>query len=284
MRKTIPVILVLAAVLAAGCSHGYRVQKRSNVVGYLYPDESAPSKPNPGAAYLQLPLRIGIAFVPANPSTRGPATLQSLFPPDAEKRLLDLVTKSFEGRDWVGHIQVIPTSYLVPGGGFENLQQVTRLMNVDVVALVSVDQLQTSDPRRISFLYLSIVGAYVLPLDKNETRTLIDAAVFHVPSRTFLLRAPGVSSLTGSSTAVDVPQVLRERSLKGFEVAMQDLTKNLDREVTDFKTSIAEGRRQDVDVYTAKGESVRSGGAFGAAEAAVALALAGFLAVRRRRR
>ena len=63
-------------------------------------------------------------------------------------------------------------------------------LDVDVVALVSVDQLQSSDPGRLSFLYLSVIGAYTLPLDRNDTRTLIDAAVFHVPSRALLLRAP----------------------------------------------------------------------------------------------
>lgn len=285
MRKTIIVTMAIAALLLAACSHSYKVQRRSNVVGYLYPkSDAAPAPPNPGAARLQLPLRIGIGFVPGSASAHHGQNIQSIFPPDAEKRLLDVVSKSFQGRDWVGKIQVIPSSYFIPGGGFENLQQVARLMNVDVVALVSVDQLQTSDPRRISFLYLSIIGAYTLPLDKNETRTMIDAAVFHVPSRTFLLRAPGISSITGSSTAVDVPQALRERSLKGFQMAMSDLATNLDREVSDFKQAIVEGTREDVQVYTSKGESIRGGGAFGGAEAAIAIAFAGLLALRRRRR
>src|SRR5206468_4077135 len=106
------------------------------------------------------------------------------------------------------------------------------------------------------------IGAYLLPLDLNETRTLIDAAVFHVPSRTFLLRAPGISSITGSSTAMDVEAKLDERSLVGFEFAMKDLAKNLNHEVDSFKASIASGERKDVDIVTKEGKSVRGGGAF----------------------
>src|SRR5439155_18521897 len=141
---------------------------------------------------------------------------RSVFPPDSEARLLSIVKKAFQGRDWVGNIVVIPSSYLMAHGGFENLDQVAHMMNVDVIALASLDQLQVSNPRRAQFLYVSVIGAFLLPLDRNETRTMIDAAVFHVPSRMLLLRAPGVSSVTGSSTALDIQAKLDERSLKGF--------------------------------------------------------------------
>lgn len=259
-------ILLFTVALLAGCSYSRQVQRRSSLMSYLYPSATAAPEPAPGGARLQLPLRIGIAFVPPDSPSGHPSNVRALFPPDAEKRLVDIVRKSFEGRDWVGKIQMIPSDYLVRQGGFENLEQVARLMNADVIALVSVDQLQVSDPRRVSFLYLSIIGAYLLPLDHNETRTLIDAAVFHVPTRTFLLRAPGVSSITGSSTAMDIDVALRERSARGFQMAMSDLAKNLDSEVGSFKESIKTGARPDVDLYTAEGQSVRQGGDFGALE------------------
>lgn len=275
------VAAVAILLVAAACSYSRQVHRRSNLMAYLYPEASAPPPPDPGGARLQLPLRIGIAFVPGEPPKTRYMMSPLLLPPDGEKRLVDVVRRSFQGRDWVGQIVTLPSAYLVSGGGFENLQQIAQLMNVDVIALVSVDQLQASDPRRGSFLYISIIGAYLLPLDRNETRTLIDAAVFHVPTRTFLLRAPGVSNITGSSTAMDVHAQLRERSLKGFELAMADLSKNLDAEVDAFKASVAAGEREDVDIITAKGESVRHGGATLLPELALLL-LAGVLAWRRR--
>jgi rhombotail lipoprotein len=258
MRRLIASMLVLCALSA--CSYSRHVQRRSNLMSYL--DRMEAPRANPDVR-LQLPLRIGIAFVPPDPVRgRWGGELQTVYPPDAETRLLAIVKKAFTGRDWVGDIVVIPSSYLTPGGGYDNLDQIARLMNVDVIALTSVDQLQVSNPRRASFLYVSVIGAYVLPLDRNETRTLIDTAVFHVPSRTLLLHAPGVSRITGSSTAMDVQARLDERSLKGFEYAMRDLAGNLNREVDAFKASVASGERKDVDIVTREGKSVRGGGAF----------------------
>jgi rhombotail lipoprotein len=283
MRKHV-ILLLAGSVLMASCTFTHqKVHRKSNLMSYLHPDSDEVAPPQSETAALQLPVRIGSAFVPPDVISTQRGGIYELYPPDAEQRLTDIVSKSFAGRDWVGKIQMIPSSYLTRRGGFENLDQVARLMNVDVIALVSVDQLQTSDPRRVSFLYLSIIGAYVLPLDRNETRTLIDAAVFHVPSRTFLLRAPGVSSITGSSSAVDVDKALRERSMRGFEFAMKELSKNLDAEVGRFKANVASGVRKDVDIYTAKGESIARGGDFGVLEALGAVVLALAAAKRRRR-
>lgn len=261
MRRMVTPLLVL--LVLGGCSYA-RVQRRSSLVSYLYPERRDVPPPNPDVR-LQLPLRIGIGFIPPDTMNR------AFFPPDAETRLIAVVKKSFHGRDWVGSMVDIPSAYLEPHGGFDNLDQVARLFNVDVIALVSVDQLQVSNPRRASILYVSIIGAFVLPLDKNQTRTMIDAAVFHVPTRTLLLRAPGVSSISGISTAMDVMAKLDERSLKAFEYAMKDLAKNLDGEVGQFKASVASGERKDVDIVTAEGKSVRGGGAFGWWDAAIAI-------------
>ncbi len=277
MRQIIVALLLLTSLSA--CFTQRQVQRRSNLMSYLYPDTNAPQTPNPAGARLQLPLRIGIAFVPPD---RGPSmyaeNFRSVFPAATETRLLDIVRKNFQGRDWVSEIVVIPSAYLVPRGGFSNLEQVARLMNVNVVALASIDQLQVSNPRRASFLYMSIIGAYVLPLDKNETRTMIDVAAFHVPTRTFLLRAPGTSSISGSSTAMDVDAKLEERSLRGFEMAMTDLSKNLSAEVDQFKAAVASGQIANVDIITKEGKSTRGGGSFGWWGAAIALLALALLA------
>jgi rhombotail lipoprotein len=270
-------ITVAALLIACGCETTRHVQRQSNLMSYLYPDASAPQRPDPAGARLQLPLRIGIAFVPPDSgASRYAENFRSSIPAATEARLLNIVKQNFQSRDWVSEIVVIPTAYLVPRGGFENLEQVARLMNVDVVALASIDQMQVSNPRRASFLYVSIIGAYTLPLDKNETRTMIDVAAFHVPTRTFLLRAPGTNVITGSSTAMDVDAKLEERSTKSFQLAMNDLSKNLAVEVDQFKAAVREGQVRNVDIVTKEGASVRGGGAsgwLGAACALLALAL-----------
>ena len=270
---------ILALLTIFGCTTPTTTTRRSSLMDYLYPKEKAAPAPNPTGARLKLPLRLGIAFVPGGTASW---RVQNLLAPGEEKPLLDVVKRSFKDRPWVGEIRLIPSAYLRAGGGFDNLDQVARMYGVDVVALVSVDQIQYTDPKWYSFTYLSIVGAYVLPGDANDTRTLIDAAVYDVPTRTFLLRAPGQSEVKGSSTWAHREVLLREHSQKGLELAMADLSRNLDAEVAAFKAEVASGERKDVDVVDRKGVSLREsggrnfGGALGWPEALAALLILAF--------
>jgi rhombotail lipoprotein len=268
--------LLLTLVVLCGCTGFYSPQHRhyrSNLVDYLFP--GGMSAPPRSGARLQLPLKVGIAFVPGEPPT---------VDPQQEQHLLGIVRKAFTGRDWIEQIQVIPSAYLTPRGGYENLEQVAQLMNVDVIALVSVDQIQYSDPTALSILYLSIVGEYLLPGDRNDTRTMIDVAAVAVRSHAFLLRAPGTSRIGGMATPIESDRVLRSKSAVGMQLAMVDLTKNLDREIGSFKATIVSGERSDVDIYTREGKSIRGGGAFDAATMVMVLAIAVALFVPMRKR
>jgi len=172
--------LVLTAVVCLalmGClSFGYgRRQYRSNLLDYLSPRNTEARRVN-APSRLQLPLRIGIAFIPAG---------NSPIDAESEQRLLEIVRKAFSGREWVRDIRTIPSAYLLPHGGYDNLEQVSRMFGVDVMALVfrRSDSVQRSD-RAVDPLH-HIVGQYVLPGDRDDTRTLIDVAVLDVASRNF---------------------------------------------------------------------------------------------------
>lgn len=276
-RLTVPALL-LALLSLTGCLAPETHARRSSLMDYLYPKAKSAPAPNPAGARLKLPLRLGIAFVPAdNAAWR----VSGLMAPGQEKELLEVVKGSFKDRPWISEIKVIPSAYLRAGGGFENMDQVARMYGVEVMALVSVDQIQYTDPKWYSFTYLSIVGAYVLPGDANDTRTLIDAAAYDVASHTFLLRAPGQSEVKGSSTWAHREVQLREHSAKSLKLAMADLAKNLDAEVASFKAEIARGDRKDVDVVDRQGVSLQQsggrnfGGSFSWLEGLAALLLAG---------
>ena len=263
MSHRLTIAALLGMTLLAGCSYSRQLHRRSNLMSYLYPKVAEAPQPSAQGVRLRLPLRIGIAFIPSDVSYSQWRGVEAVLPGTVEKALLNTVRDAFRSRDWVKDIVVIPSTYLTPGGGFTNLDQLSQMFGVDVIALVSVDQFQSSDPYPISFLYLSIVGAYVLPLDHNDTRTLIDAAVFYVPARRFLLRAPGQSHITGHATSVTVGQSMRERSYKGLELAMTDLSVNLSKEVDGFKHDIISGERNDVDVVNKQGTSIRTSGSIG---------------------
>ncbi|HEX3067515.1 MAG TPA: rhombotarget lipoprotein [Thermoanaerobaculia bacterium] len=263
MSRRILFAALLGMVLLLGCSFARQVHRRSNLMSYLYPKATEAPLPSSQGVRLRLPLRVGIAFVPSEAAYGQYGGMGATMPGTVEKNLLNVLRDAFKSRDWVKEVVVIPSNYLTPGGGFTNLDQVSQMFGVDVIALVSVDQFQSSDPYPISFLYLSIVGAYVLPLDHNDTRTLIDAAVFYVPARRFLLRAPGQSRITGHSTAVDVGESMRERSVKGLSMAMSDLSVNLSKEADAFKQDIISGERNDVEVINKQGTSIRTSGSIG---------------------
>ena len=155
-------------MLTLGCATPHTQVRRSSLMGYLYPKASEAPKPDPAGASLQLPLKLGIVFVPGGTADwRNDAVVAA----DAERPLLDTVRGAFKERPWVGDIKIIPSAYLRAGGGFENLDQASRMFGVDVIALVSVDQIQQTDPKWYSFTYLSILGAFVVPAERNSTRT-----------------------------------------------------------------------------------------------------------------
>jgi rhombotail lipoprotein len=281
-----------AAVLLAlaGCATPQTVRRRSSLLEYLYPSQAqgqaqpaTPSQPPAQPLTLPVPTRVGVAFVPTEGGSRQD---RELLRPGEEGPLLDLVIKAFQGRPWISEVKRIPSNYLQPRGGFDNLKAVSQMYGVDVVALVSVDQIQYTDPKWYSFVYYTIVGAYVLPGDRNDTRTFIDAAVFDPGSRTFILRASGTSDVKGSSSFASREKMLRENAHQGLELAMADLTKNLDKSVDEFKAEVQSGQRPSLDLVDAQGRSLQQtggknwGGAFGAWELLAAL---GMLAWLRRR-
>ncbi|MEQ1704159.1 MAG: Ig-like domain repeat protein, partial [Ilumatobacteraceae bacterium] len=89
---------------------------------------------------------------------------------------------------------------------------------LDVIALVSYDQVAHSAETTSSFLYWTIVGAYVVKGNKNDVQTFVDTAVFP----TFSVGAADAGVNTGSgyvkitfvvvratSTALSAPPTLR---------------------------------------------------------------------------
>ncbi len=254
--------LFAVLLLMTGCATPETVQRRSSLSSYLGAKASPPPDPAAGPARLLLPLRLGIAFVPADAGQRAgsmsantPATLMN---PAQEQELHRHVAELFGQKPWALSFKIIPALYLAKGGGFEDLDQVARSFGVDVVALVSVDQVQFSSPRWYAWTYWTLVGAYMVKGDKNDTTTLVDAAVYHVPSRTFLFRAGGVGTLKGSSTWSGREDAFRQQSRESLALAMANLSDSLDQGVAGFKQDLLKGVRKDVQLMDKDGNILGS--------------------------
>ena len=261
--------LLVAFGSIAGCSRfwwGHRTEARytSSVVEYLYAGEERAEIPT--VPRLALPLRVGVAFVPDG--TTGPQG-----PRLGEKEKMDLmerVSGQFKKYPFVQSIELIPSPYLKPRGSFVNLDQISTMYGTDVIALLSYDQVQHTDQGLLSLSYWTIVGAYLVKGEKNDTSTMIDAAVYDVPSRKMLFRAPGTSQVKGKATLVNLSEQLREDSSAGFRNAADDLVVNLEDQLALFQEKVKEAP-QEYQVVHKPGY----GGGMGALGPAFSLAVLG---------
>ncbi len=213
----------------------------SSLVDFLYPNKESNVKHKAETPTLNLPVKVGIAFLPSR-NWRGNSISET-----NKLKLLNKVKSSFGKHRFIDSITIIPSVYLRQTGGkgmsgFDTLDRMARLHNVDVMALVSYDQVTQSRQNHASLLYWTIVGMYVIPGNENSIQTFVDTAVFDVRSRKMLLRAPGINSLTKRSTAIGVDGVMAKKSLQGFNMAFDDMIKNLDSELTRFKARAKEGK------------------------------------------
>jgi rhombotail lipoprotein len=274
------VFLVAGALLlfsVTGCvrfTDKARSRYASSVVDYLYPQKEVAEVPT--IPQLSLPLRVGVAFVPESSRMSRPESL-------SEKDKIDLmqrISTEFRSLSFVKDIELIPSAYLTPGGGFTNLDQIKTMYGVDVMALLSFDQVQHTDEGLLSLSYWTIVGAYVIRGEKNDTSTMMDAAVYDIASRKMLFRAPGTSHVKGSATLVNLPEQLRADSAEGFSLAADNLVVNLHDQLQRFQAKVKEQPEEYVVQHKA---GYTGGGSLGGVFALAVLGLGGLALWRNRK-
>jgi rhombotail lipoprotein len=271
------IVSLFIALALGGCETSRTRHNAASVVDFLYPDSKNPVVVKPGVPVLTLPLRVGIAFVPG--AGRGDSAL-------TEKQKMDLmqqVAGHFKKYPYVKDIELIPSAYLKSKGGFSNLDQIRTMYGVDVIALVSYDQVQFTDQDFLSLTYWTIVGAYVVPGEKNDTSTMLDTVVFDIPSRKMLFRAPGIHHVKGRATPANLSEELRLDSETGFNEAAKQMIVNLDQQLALFKDKVKERPAEYKVVRTAEYQSRSGGGSLDMAWIALILALGGAFVWRQHR-
>ncbi len=241
-----PAVFILILLLTTGCSswfsdHRYQRNNASSLVDFLYPDgEHEVTKPAIPAR-LQLPLRVGLAVVP-NRSGGG------MLSAGEETELLNGLAETFRTRPYIEHIEVVPRQYLRQGG-FDSLRQVGRLFDLDAMALVSYDQLIRHEERALSLLYVTIVGAYVLPGTENRVNTFVDTTVFDLASGTLLFRAPGIDHDKALSTGAGARYRGDRIGHASFRRAFGDMSEQLDSELDHFQQRVKDGHTDVAVTY-----------------------------------
>lgn len=234
----------------AGCLS--QPEARSGALDYLSRKGSA--EVDDAEVKLELPVRVAIAVPPAGtaagPMRAGlPPTTHRIAPEtisDRKRReLLDRFTAEFKDRPGVASVQVLPSTYLTPGGGFAELQRAGTSFGFEIVALLSSDQFQFAEAGGASFDLGTVGGERKVEGEPNETRTVMDASLFDLASGQLLLHATGESSVKSATAHYQVQDGLRNACESGFDSAMKDLFKNLDAAAAEFakqlKTGTVEG-------------------------------------------
>ncbi len=242
-------LLWLLVMLSLTSCVSQQVNTKSSVMEYLYPN-SSDTYETPSIPSLKLPLRVGVAFVP--PSRQNSSihnfwtghSYSGLISEAKKSEILEEVADNFRDLDFVGSIEVVPTGYLTSGGGFSNLSQIKAMYGIDVIALVSYDQVQFTDEGILSLSYWTIVGAYVISGEKNDTNTLMDTVVYDISSKKLLFRAPGTSQVSGKSTPINLSEELRADSMQGFDQAALNMASNLKIQLAAFKRRIKDNPNQ----------------------------------------
>ncbi len=225
-------VMVSVAFGLSGCASMDATSKQqqvASVLSYLYPGSESHPEVSTQVAELRVPFRVGVAFVPDHSDPR-------VRLPEADRlKLADEVRSAFANYPFVQQMTVIPSTYLETAGGFENLERISALLNIDVVILISYDQVQNSGATGWSFLNWTGIGAYVIKGDRYDILTAVDTAVFHIKSHRLLLRASGVSNTKGTATMVGFTERAREARTRSFDEAFQKLIVNLQGELKAFR-------------------------------------------------
>src|SRR5215213_5446287 len=271
-------------IAAAGCTGTLPPSRRVNsALDFLYPQGAATAEPA-SHVVLKLPLRVGLAFAPNRENRADPITEEQ------KQRLLARVAGAFKEHKAIGNLEVVPTTYLQPGGGFANLEQLRRSLGLDLMVLLSYDQSQFTESTRASWTYFTVVGPFLIAGEKNATRTVIDAVVYDIHSQALLFRAAGESTVKGHSSPLNVNQKRRTFASEGFEKATGSLIASLNTALEQFEEQAKRGTVQGpgtaaIAMYDAKGEQITEtsggGGALGVPELIVAALLGLTLLVRR---
>jgi rhombotail lipoprotein len=269
-----------AILLLTGCdTFQHRSQRQAtSVVNYLYPNQAGHIE-KPAVPVLKLPLSVGVAFVPEDTSGQHHASSAPL----TESQRVDLinrVSESFRSLPFVRSIEVFPSAYLTSKGGFANLDQIRSMHGVDLIALLSYDQVQFTDEGLYSLTYWTLVGAYVVRGEHNDTQTMLDAAVFDIASRKLLFRAPGTSKVKNSSTPINQTEQLRKDRLTGFQQASTNMVASLHTQLEAFRVKV---KQAPDEIKIVRSPGYTGDGSLGGLELGLVVALVAVGFLRRKR-
>lgn len=229
--KPLLIILLICLSLCPGCAYSdsvRTVQRQSDLASFLFSGKQpqAPAQKAP----LQLPARVGVAFVPGDPAS-------SNLPETTKKEVIETVRSQLaKHTKYVAGAQAIPSIYLMPRGGVQNLEQVAQQFGVDVIVILGANQFQQHERNALAaFLDVTIIGQYLIPGNTVDTATVLEAAVYHVPSRALIFRTDGANKKKSRSTDYGSSQTAQNDAVNSTLDASKKLVVSIGEALVGFE-------------------------------------------------
>lgn len=227
-----PVVL-LACLLLTGCSgiwhavsgNNTNQEVSSSLLNYLNRNEDMRDPVVKDDLPLNLPLRVGLAFVPA--VSYGAQNFSEAY----KNELLEEVKASIKDHTCIQNVIVIPDTYIRSGSEFEGIDKLAGQYRLDVMALISYDQVTHIDDTKASILYWTMAGAYFVKGSKNSVDTFVDLAVFDTRTHRLIFRVPGVNKMEVTTTLINGAEDMRKARRISFKRAMKDMTGHLNETI-----------------------------------------------------
>lgn len=230
MLKHLTPLLICLSLTACACGGSvHTVQRQSSLATYLYAGkESAGTVPQKRP--LIPPVRVGVSFVPADGKNLD-------IPETTKKQVIDTVRAQLAThKRYVSAAYAIPSSYLRPQGGVAELEQVAREFDVDVIVLLAANQFQKHERNSLAaFLDITIIGGFVIPGNTVDTNTVLEAAVYHVPSRALIFRTDGSDVKTSRSTQFASSGAAHNDTVSSIEDASKKLVMSIAQSLVKFE-------------------------------------------------
>lgn len=231
-RITLLITLLISLLASAGCAtfraDVHTVQKQSNLADFLFGGK-APQKPAQKAP-LTIPAKVGVTFVPDDPATKN-------IPDTTKIEVIESVRSQLvKHTKYIASAQSIPPMYLTPKGGIGNLEQVARQFDVDVIVILGANQFQKYERNPFAaFMDITIIGAFVIPGNTVDTSTVLEAAVYHVPSRALIFRTDGTNETSSRSTFYNSFRSAQNAAVNSIEEASKKLVISIGKALMHFE-------------------------------------------------
>jgi rhombotail lipoprotein len=188
-----------------------------------------------GRATLLLPIRIGLAFVPASAETTG--NIPTL---EQRGRALDNVRDSLRALSWVSEVAIVPDYWFArqQGAGFDKLGALARQFDFDLVALISYDQAMYEFQNMRSLGLITIIGKDYYKVDVDQALTVIDLTLIEPDSRTLVMRVAAGDKFGDTTTLLDDWRSQAHVRRVSFDRANEVFLETLRRELPELRQRV----------------------------------------------